>query len=224
MKSLMELTELHDLLLESQPSGVEHDAASCPLCTPVEGGDMSKTYSQEELDAALLEAISPLQKSLDELKASQEESDIEVRIAKEKADLETRIAEIQAELDSAVLKAGEAEKQYGELVAFIEAAQAEVEQTAELARRVEARLAVVREVASFPEEYIEANTSRWVALDDEAFEMLVDGWRAIAKKDAPAEVLPSATAMVASRTDSNTGSALREVLDMTLRGVDLKTL
>lgn len=227
MNSLMELKELHDALLESQPSGVDHDTASCPLCAPVEGGDMSKTYSQEEFDAAVAEALNPLRKELEDMKASQEQTEIEARIANEKAELETRISEIQAELDSAVLKAAEAEKQHGELVAYLEALVAEEAQAAELARRTEERLTVVREVASFPEEYIEANTSRWVALDDESFEALVNDWRAVAKKEEkPAEqtVIPSQTAMVASRTESGNGSALREVLDLTLRGVDLKSL
>lgn len=192
---------------------------------------MSKTYSQEELDAAVAEALAPLQKSFEELKASQEQTDVETRIANERAELEKRIGEIQAELDSAVLKAAEAQKAHDELVAFLEAEEVAKEQAAELARRTEERLAVVREVASFPEEYIEANSIRWVALSNEDFDALVNDWKEIAaKKETSSEKeddkVPSETALQTNReaASDKSRSALREVFEMTIQGADFSTL
>jgi fibronectin type 3 domain-containing protein len=240
MDAAMDLKELHDQLLENTPSGVEHDAADCPLCadhndgasSSSEGGVMSKTYSQDELDAAVAAAVKPLEDTLQDLKAGVEQSEIEQRHAKEKAELESKISEIQAQLDSAVLKAAEAEKQHTELVAFLEAEQAKADAAAEIARRREDRLAVVKQVASFPDEYMEANADRWAALADEDFAALTEDWKAIASKpagdesDDNSDQMPAGqTAMVASRNDESDGkSAVRDIFDLTLSGVDPRTV
>lgn len=240
MDAAMDLKELHDELLESAPSGVEHDAADCPLCadqsdgtsSSSEGGVMSKTYSQDELDAAVAAAVKPLEDSLQEFKASMEQSEVEQRHAKEKAELEASIAEIQAQLDSATLKAGEADKKYEELVAFLEAEQAKAEAAAEIARRREERLAVVKQVAStFSDEYMEANADRWAAMADEDFAALTEDWKNIAAKAAVGEEseesdesLTGQTAMTASRNDESGKSGLRDIFDLTLSGVDPRTV
>lgn len=229
----MDLKDFHDSLLESYPER-PHDRSDCPLCasengmsSPVEGGDMSKTYTQEELDAAVTAALEPVQKSLEELKAGMEQSEVEARFSQEKAELEASIADLQAQLDSAVLKASEAEKRYDDLVAMLEEATAAAEAKAEAAARMEARLARVNEVASFPEEYVAANAERWASMSDEDFETLVADWAAIAKpKEEAAEevVFPETTAMVASRSDAKPTSAVREIFDLTIGGIDPRTV
>jgi uncharacterized protein YhaN len=232
---------LHDAMLASKPSGAVHDPDSCPYCAskdgvvvPNEGGVMSdKTYSQTELDtavaAAVTDAVKPLREELDGLKASKEEKDFESRIATAKAELEEQIKSLQGELDTANLKAEQATKQHEDLVAALEQAKVEQEAAAELARRRDERLAKVREVASFSDEYIEKAADRWAALSDEDFAALVADWVEVAgkKTDAASQNdLPPASAMTASRSDADKSSrsALREVMDLSLNGVVLSDL
>lgn len=235
MTGEMALKELHDELLASAPTGVEHDAATCPLCamqeeepieTPVGGENGLSTFTQDELDAAIAAAVKPLDDKLKEMATSQEQAAIEERIAKEKAELETRIADIQSQLDSAVLEASEAKKTHDEMVAFLTSEVTKQEEAVELAKRKDERLTVVREVASFPDEYVDANADRWAALSDEDFEALTSDWKAIANKGDGSDdtTLPNATAMVASRQEGKTSSALKDIFDLTLAGFDPKTL
>jgi hypothetical protein len=227
-----DLRDLHDRLLSLASEEVEHDPGSCPFCgnepeTELSLGGESvvseKSFSQEDLDAAVAAAVKPLEEKIKELSVQHEQTEIEARFAKEKADLEAQVAEIQGQLDGAVLKAAESDKKFEELVAYLDAAMAEEAAAAELARRKEERLTLVREVASFPDEYVEANAERWAGLSDEDFEALVNDWRAIASKPVE-DTLPAATAMVASRPASNGSSAIREILDLTIRGFDPKSL
>lgn len=236
MKDTMALKELHDELLASAPSGVEHDATTCPLCsmqeettieTPDGGENGLSTFTQEDIDSAVAAAVKPLDDKIKELLTSQEQADIEERIVKEKAELEAKMADIQTQLDSAVLEAAEAKKTHDEFVAFLDAAKADEAAKAELASRKEARLTLVKEVASFPEEYVEANADRWAALSDEDFEALTADWKQIAsKREESTEdtTLPSATTMVASRQEGKPSSALDDIFALTLSGFDPKTL
>lgn len=237
-----DLRQIHDELLAKKPEDTTHDEGNCPFCQSAdqsdgtssssEGGVMSKTYSQEELDAAIAAAVKPLEETLQEVKAGQEQSEVEQRHAKEKAELEASIADLQTQLDTATLKASEAEKKHDELVAFLEAEQAKAEAAAEIARRREERLAAVKQVASFPDEYVEANADRWAAMADEDFVAMTDGFKAIASKpagdesdDNSDETLAGKTAMIASRNDGSEGkSGVRDIFDLTLSGVDPRTV
>lgn len=214
-----------------QPSDAAHNSAECPFCLNTEtdeshlGGEIEvSTFTQEELDAAVAEALTPLQEALKALKESQQESEIETRIAAAKLELETRITELQGELDSSVLKTSEAERQYVELVDFLASEQNAQAEAAEMALRKEARLSIVKEVASFPDEYVTANADRWSQLDDEGFEALVNDWKAIAGS-RPVEVssLPKVSSMNANRTEQPK-SVLAEVLAWNNQGLDPTTL
>jgi uncharacterized protein YhaN len=227
------LRQLHDDLLAQQPSGAAHVSTDCPLCAingtdeSHPGGDELSTFTQEELDAAVAAAIAPLQTKLTELEQSQVETEVDARIAAAKAESDSRIAELQGELDSSVLKATEAERQYSDLIAFLESQQAEQEAAAELATRRDSRLELVKEVASFPDEYVTANADRWAGLSDEDFESLVNDWKAISvarKETQETGTLPKVTAMTAGRTTEETRSALSDVTDWYLQGFDPRTL
>ncbi|MGE3468193.1 MAG: hypothetical protein AB7J13_14845 [Pyrinomonadaceae bacterium] len=226
------LRQLHDELLATQPSGATHESADCPFCAGVgtdenhPGGEMS-TFTQEDLDAAVADALAPLQQKLKELQESHQESEVEGRIAAAKAELETRITDLQGELDSSVLKVSEAERRYDELVAFLDSERVAQEAAAELAARKDERLVLVKEVASFPDEYVAANADRWAGLADEEFEALVNDWKAIsvARKDAgDITELPRQTSMQANRSDGGSKSVMSEVLEWTLQGHDPRTL
>lgn len=234
--------ELHDRLLKVMPDDFTHDPGACLLCsvteadlaslndetTPV-GGDMSdKTYSQEELDAAKVEAIAeavkPLEDKINDFESSQEQAQVDARIAEVREELETQTTELQAQLDSANAEAGAAKQSHEELVQYLEAAEAEKVALAELAERKEERLAIVKEHANFTDEYIEANADRWAAMDQADFDANVEDWKAIDLKKPEGDeennsTVPTATAMVASRSDADTGNksgmdAVRDVLNI----------
>ena len=182
----MDFKELHDSLLQIKPEGVSHDEASCLICSPetissVEGGDM-KTYTEDEFNAAVREAVAPFSAELEKLRASQAEGEVEARIAAAVAEVEVKLVELQSELDKAELRASEALKERDDIVAFLESeAQAAANAAALEIKRSERRDAI-KEVASFSDDYIEANIDRWVAMEEDAFSAVLEDWKAIAIK------------------------------------------
>lgn len=220
------LQQIHDELLKSKPEKASHDADQCPLCaaqidgtSSPAGGEMSdKQFTQEELDAAVAEALKPIQDELKGLRANASKSEVEANIA----DLNSQIKELQSQLDAAVLETQKAKQEKADLEAEIAAAKEAEEHAKALAARRDERLAKVGEVASFPDEYMQANADRWAAMSDEDFEAAVSDWKTISVKKAEGEEVdpPRQTAMVASREDKSTSSALRDIFDLKLRGVD----
>lgn len=223
------VVQQHDELLANQPSGVEHDADSCPICTPGGEEELDTTYTQADIDAAVAAAVKPLEERLATLLEVQGEAEVEAKVAAAKAELETQIADLQGQLDTKVLEVEEARRQFTDLEAYLTEAAAEAAAQAEIASRREVRLSLVRDTASFPDEYIEANADRWAAMPDEAFELLVNDWRAIGKPAAAAAVdettLPQKTVMVAAREEApKTRPAFADILELAATGVDLKNL
>lgn len=194
-----------------------------------EGGDMSGTYTEEDLtvaiEAAVAKALAPFQEeaALESLAIAFEDA---------KAPLVAEIDSLKAELDSVVLRANKAEADYTALVTLLEEAQAAADRAAEIAARREARREAVKEL-SFSEDYVEANLDRWAAKSDEDFAELLDGWEAVTsakKEEAPApaatESIPTTTAMKASRDDKNVDpmANVREIQRMGLRGINIRSL
>lgn len=232
----MDFKAEHDKMLAEKPEGVEHDAGNCQFCISSEGGDMSKTYTEDEVKAAVEEALAPVQAELDAIRASEAEEAVAAKVAEAVAAKDAEISELHGTIDTLTLRAEKAEADYDSVISWLEAETKAAEEAAALAARRDERLAAVKEVASFAEDYIEANVDRWVALDDAAFASLVEDWKAIAAarpviategKDETDEVeVPVATAIEASRANEggDKWGDVREVLRMPLRGVDLKTL
>ena len=243
----MELQETHDALIAHMPEGVEHDAASCPLCSSspkkseevsnsakttidTEGGDIVSTYTKEEFDAALADATAPLEAELKELRATQEAVEVEARIEELQTKHAAEIAELQAKVDSAVLEAEAAKTQYAELAELLEAEAREAEVAALFAAVREERVAQVKEVASFPEDHIEARADGWAAMEQESFDALVSDWKAImtssqeevvSEEEASEELVE--TAMTAAHDGSDAvdvKSTMREVMGLHGRGID----
>jgi hypothetical protein len=189
------------------------------------------SFTQEQLDAAVAAAVAPLKEQISTFEAKASNEEVEAKIAELKTESDAKIAELQAKLDSAVLEASEAKKTVEDTTAYLEAVKSEQDAAAELASKKESRLTLVRDAANFPDEYIDANADRWASLDDTAFEALVNDWRAIAaKKDesgssAPAtEKLLASTAMVASREDQGSKSAVSSLFELAANGADLKRI
>lgn len=235
------LKDLHDALLQERPEGVEHDSLNCPMCgdVPVEtasaestGGNVSdeKTYTEAEY-AQLVAQVSSLEAQIAELTKAAEAEAIDARIAEAKADLEAQVADLQTQLDAAVLEKEAARSELDNVLSFLAAEQAAAEEAAALEARREERIAKVKEVASFPDDYLATNAERFAAMSDEAFEAALEDWKAIAPKadkagEEEGELLPS-TAMTASRTTTNTTtdkSLLREVMSLREAGVDVRSI
>lgn len=225
-----ELKALHDALIAAKPAGANHDSEQCPLCaaqsdgtgSPANGGDMSRTFTQEELDAAVAEAVKNLQTELETFKVQASQSEVETRIAEAKAEADAQVKELQSQLDAAVLEAQKAKQDHSDLVTYLEAEKTAAETAAAQAARRDERLDKVKEVANFPDEYMTANAERWAAMGDEDFEAaLADYKLSGTKKDEGTTQIPSQTAMQAGREEaSKSTSALREVFELHRLGVD----
>lgn len=186
----LDVQKIHDLLLVSKPSEASHEASLCPLCNGSHdgddhhnddtlGGDVT-TYTQDELDTAVAEAVAPLQAKLEELLQDQALAEFETRLTEITEAHEVKVAELQSEIDAAVVAAEAAKTERDEIVSFLEEAKA----AEEAAEALEARKVEIKEaVASlFGEEHIEANLDRWAGMEAEAFETLVADWTAAAQQ------------------------------------------
>lgn len=195
-----------------------------------EGGDeVSKTFTQEEMDAVLAK-VESLSAELAELKASAEAEAVDAKIAELEEAHAVAVAELQSQLDTAVLEAEEAKKLVEDAKAFAEAEAQAWQEAAESAARKEDRLARVKEVASFPEDYLEANADRWSAMDEDSFEAALSDYAAVPKAESAAEStdteVPTETALEGERetASEDSGSAIRGVFSLRAQGIDPKTV
>jgi|JI9StandDraft_1071089.scaffolds.fasta_scaffold06175_2 hypothetical protein len=192
-----ELRKQHDDLLANKPEEmsdgefaalIEDHAKTCPFCndkliaednndTDPEGGDMDKTFTQEELDAAVLAAVAPIQAELQSFKDSAVEGEVEARVAEAKAESDAEKADLQAKLDEAVNAKGAAETELANVLAFL-ATESEAAELAEWFTAIKAeRKAQIEEVANFPADYLEANLDRWCEKDDAEFAAMIADWK-----------------------------------------------
>ena len=241
----MILREFHDLLLNQKPESAEHDQKDCPFCNEdgdhdhddqensndysIGGGDM-KTYTEDEFTAAVTEAVTPLQAAADAKVAELQAEIDDLRTSQARSEVEGQIAELQADLDKAEIRVVEAERKYDELVDYLQAtAAAESAAEAELLRRSE-RLDAVRAAAPFSDDYIDANLDRWVAMEDEAFQAVLEDWKTVSssiRKDDVEEAsveVPAETAMSNVRNEDHGGSVAASVFAARSHGVDVRYL
>jgi hypothetical protein len=238
----MILQEFHDLLLEQKPENAVHDAETCPFCNEnasensnndysIGGGDM-KTYTEDEFTAAVTEAVSPLQAAADAKVAELQTEIDELRTSQARSEVEGQIADLQADLDKAEIRVAEAERKYDELVAFIEAEAAAAEQAALVELRRSERRDAVKSAAPFADDYIDANLDRWVAMEDEAFEAVIEDWKAVSATARQSdEVAEEASEVIAETAMSNVrnedhsaGSLASTVFAARSHGVDVRYL
>jgi hypothetical protein len=240
MNDTMTLKGLHDRLLAEKPEGAVHEP--CVLCAMTDdnggtdghkGGSVSdQTYTEDELKSELAKATAALEARVKELETSQQVSEVESRVAAIKAEKDAEIADIQRQLDEAVLQAAGERLRADAIVEWLEAEKTAAEQAAEQAARRDERLAKVKEVANFPEEYLVKHADRFAAMTDEDFEAHVEGLREIAAAAGlkPAgSTLPDKTGLHAARDDNTStrsvGSATKEIFALRRSGrIDLSTL
>ena len=189
-----------------------------------------KTYTEDEFTAAVTEAVTPLQAAADAKVAELQAEIDELRTSQARSEVEGQIAELQADLDKAEIRVVEAERKYDELVDYLQAtAAAESAAEAELLRRSE-RLDAVRAAAPFSDDYIDANLDRWVAMEDEAFQAVLEDWKTVSssiRKDDVEEAsveVPAETAMSNVRNEDHGGSVAASVFAARSHGVDVRYL
>jgi hypothetical protein len=223
--------ELHDRLHKQlSDEGLAHDGL------PIEATadeilveENMATFTEDEVKAlvekAVGDATGELQAKLEEVEAAKKEletKDVEITIAS----LNETVKEIQAKLDTAILEAEAAKNEKAELTAYLEAEKAAADKEAEIAELSKVRVAKVAEVASFPQEYLEANTDRWARMSEEDFDASVADYAAVAaKKDTSGnEMIPEHTSLKASKeSEKKNGSIPRHaVFELRKLGVDAR--
>ena len=237
MSSLTEqLQTQHDQLLAEKPEGVEHDEATCGFCnaeysnTDPEGGDM-KTYTEDEFTVAVKEAVAPVQAAAETKVAELQAKIDELTAQSEQAEVEGQIAEIQAKLDVAEAKVADAEQKVTETLAYFDDLAAQAAEAARLDTLRESRRAAIASVTAFSDEQIDAKLDRWVAMDDETFEAILDDFTAIrtsvaasTETDANSEARAE-TAMENVREErSSATSAAASIYGALVKGVDVREL
>ncbi len=195
--------ELHDKLLAIKKAtpelaGAVHDETVCFYCS-AQGGVVGYTEEQvrDMIEQAQASAVAPLLAQLAELKQAQLTGEVESLVAAAKAEASAELETVRAQLDEAVLKATAAEAELDAFKAEVEQARLDAEAAEELQTTRNERLAQVREVASFPDDYLDKNADRWAVMDAESFDHLLGEYKTLSGKD-PGKI-PSKTALVASR-------------------------
>jgi hypothetical protein len=228
--------ELHDSLLsdEFKPSDVSHDSSSCLMClaeadgaeaeqteTISKGGDMS-TYTEEELQAAIAAAVSPLQAELTGIKDSEQTAADEAKIAELNETHEAAIAELQTQLDLSNAEAKAEAKKHDDLVALLEEAAAqEAADEALEARRTEVAASVAD---TFDDDYVQANLDRWASLDSETFDALVADLKTVKSEVSTKKTTITSTAMSTASEDSNTTNVASLRRELIGQGSEIRAL
>lgn len=217
-----ELLALHAQLLEVKPEGVEHDEASCPFCAMAEeveapnhiapGGEVSDTFTQEQVDAAIADAIAPLQDRVGELQKAAQETEVGKAVSEASAALQEQIDALQAQVDEATVRATAAEQAKTEVETFwAEAIQAETDKAERESRKTE-RIEKAKAAGVLTEDYITANADRFAEWTDDEFAARLDEWSQVASlaKGEGGEI-PGSTGFQAAReiaSAASTGSNL----------------
>ena len=207
MSNFETLKAQHDTLLENMPEGETHNEDACPICNPVfrtqERGEMSESYSQEQLDAAVEAGKAPLLAELDTVKTELEKiktvlsaSEEDARFEAVRAEYDEKITSMKSELDNFELKASNAEQELANVLAFLEKCVADAALAQAIEARKEARIALIKEHTSFSDEKIAERIDDWASLEDDVFEERLAEWKELstAKAEGAAAVSPE-TAM-----------------------------
>jgi hypothetical protein len=195
------LKALHDQMLAEKPEGASHDEAECLICSNDGGEPMGDALFTEEevkaaVDRAVAEATSSLTQKITELQQSQQSKALEDAVVEAKAEVQVEIDDLTAKLDAAVLEAQQAKEAKEALQTAWDSEKEVAEEARLFASRREDRVAKVREVECFPDDYVEQNADRFAAMSDEDFDARLEEWKALLDKDEP---IPKKTALTASR-------------------------
>lgn len=240
--------EEHDVLLATRPTEATeeeyqallaaHAELDCPFCEVIttidnsqEGGDM-ETFTQEEVEAKISEAVTPLLAEIEGLKGSISQSEAETEIAAAVAEVEAAKKEIEDRLDAAVLDAENAKAELAAVIAFLESAVEEAAALAQYEADKAERIAAIKESTAFSDDYIAENIERWMKDSAEEFELRVADWSATSVKPAATEevaeevVLDTAISTVRSTASAQVDlkDSLGGLLEASRSGVNISKL
>ena len=232
-----DLIKAHDELLENAPADFDlaKHKTECPVCNPTvlnepdARGEVDKTFTQEQLDAAVEAALAPIRDELKAFKDAEAAGEVDSKIAAAKAEAESKLAEVQDKLDAAELKATNAEQLLADSLAWIQAVVDE-QDTAEKAEAVkESRIAVLKEKTSFSDEKIAERIGDWAQLSDEAFADRLVEWEELSTAKTGTEDASRETAMRTLRKDAGKNisfiESIRTVTEQAeAAGINLKSL
>lgn len=188
---------------------------------------MSETFTKEQVDAAVAEALTPLREQLAELEKAAQDTEVGKAVAAAVEPLNTQIAEMQAKLDDAEVRATAAESAKAELESFwAEAITAHEEAEARKAREEE-RVEAAKAAGVLSEEYIVANAERFSAWSDDEFAARLEEWTAVAAQAKGDSEIPGVTGFQAARETAaaiSTGSNLSLLREMRRTLTDPRSL
>lgn len=207
--------ELHDLLVAMKPAEFEHGPANCGLCAERAGvapsnqeGSVS-TYTEEQVQAKLAEALAPLQAQLAELEKAQTAEQIAAQIAEATQPLSDKIAELETETDRLTSELNTVTAERDSLVSANTEREAAEKAAEERAARRDERVAKVLEVAVFTDEQVAERADRWADMEDASFETLLEDLKAHATPPEPGEErVPKPVLKAAEERKTPAGSGL----------------
>lgn len=194
------LVEIHDLLVAMKPGDHEHGPANCGICAEKAGLAPPKeeigmtTYTEEQLQAKLVEATAPMEARLAELEKAASEGEVDAKIAEATAPLNDKIAELETSADTMTAELNAVKAERDELVQANVERDSEAEKAQLRAARMEDRKAKAAEF--FTDEQIAERADRWADMEDAAFDQLLEDVKVLAgdggNGDATTTVRPSA--------------------------------
>lgn len=191
--------------------------------------DNDKTFTSEDLAAAVALAVQPLKDKITELEAKDAETETETKIAEARAELETKVSELQTELDVKVAEVEASKQELEDLKTSIEAEKTAAAEEAAREERKTTRLDEVKENASYSDEYLATHADRWASMTDDEFAGLIDDLKAagVKKGEKSDDKLPSETKLNASSEKANKDEVkthLGTVLDLRAAGFDARRI
>lgn len=153
---------VHDWLLEHRPDGAEHDADQCPFCAREAASEKEeekvsdKIFTQEQHEALLSAAV--------EKATAEAVAKVDAEILR----LNEQLEQAQAELEA-----------HKKRVAELEAAAEERAEKDRLEALATERAKLVRAVAKFSDEQIEARRMAWAQMSEEDFEAYIEDIKAV---------------------------------------------
>ena len=224
--------EQHDTLLANMPEGATHDKDACLICNDKfvpekdsTGRGEMETYTKEQvadlISAAVAEAVAPLNDKLAQFDASAAEEAVAAQIAEARKELEAQLEGVRAELDAKVIELQSATEQHESLVAYLDQIKADAEESERLEGLKAERLDAIKEVANFPEDHLEKNLDRWIAMDEDTFQAQLETFKLLApaKKEGGDAGSIAATAMDNERKPGASKPSVTQLLNTVVDGV-----
>lgn len=233
----MSSKELHDQWLAQKPEDAKHDS-DCPFCqeakqNPTGGAGVSmsdKTHTAEELAAAVALATKPLEDKIRDLEAKGADDEVASKIAEAVKPVEDKLTEVQNELDVKTAEAAAAKQEIEDVKAYLKSESDSADEAKAVAERKDERIAKVKEVADFTDEYVTEKADRWAEMSEEDFDALVETIKTAAPKKEKAgdEEIPDKTKLSGVSEKANQGggdeSHLGSLLDLQRARIDARRL